>query len=162
MPTNVKTLATLHFKDASGNTVDRSFECRHQNPSDSMVKKLVNFYNSKLTDLGFEGVTCTKSWNVAIDTTLPVAKTSIRDKARLQFRKSSGGVYTFIVSALKWNLRSENKVPHNAILDQWAEYFDDGNGWFDVQGDWFISDGEQLHATNGKKTAYLNGDIPKK
>lgn len=91
-----------------------------------------------------------------VDWSLEVRKSTLRN--------SRGGKYTFNLPDPKDVLQLGNgQVDQNAaVMNNFLENFDDGDGLAAVAGEWYISDGEEVveatASANAVLAAYLNKD----
>ncbi len=160
-----RTYANYVLEDAYGKRVTRRFQARDAAVTDAQVADL-GADLAALTSLGLIEASVTRP--VTVTATTPVAGSTRSAGASVRYRKSTqpgsnGGVWTF-------------KIPHppaalinpdgtldiaDAVFNDFAENFDDGQGLAAVDGHFFVSDNEELVEATASDNAVISGEMDK-
>ena len=146
-----KTYCTLTFQDANKKKTTRSFRSRDDNPSDGNVEALAEAMQG-LTKLSVVKAQVSREVDITAQTEDVVAGATRERQYAVKFqmsrlRNSGGGEHTFNIPDLQDALTDANNdkiVIGAAEFGAWRELFDDGAGIAAVQGNWYVSDDEEL------------------
>jgi len=145
-----QTFVTVKLQDSRGKTISRRYEARDAAISDATVQNLASKL-AAMTKLGVIDATVSRSVDISVQATTPVAGCSKNDTYSVRYQKSllrnsHGGTGTFSLPELKDSIVNANGtiIGTSAEFDNFRELFDDGSGIAAIVGDFYVSDGEEL------------------
>lgn len=159
--------AVIKLKDSYGYPATRRFQFR--SVSDAMgakgiakAKKIADALG-KMTRCAVVDVKISVKRDVDFKATTAEAGSTVSTTASLKAQIAGGGEHTFnipdpqkkYVDQNSGRLKVRNGLVVDTVFKQFTEEFDNGKGIFSVQGDFTVSDGEQLQE-NGLLYGFLN------
>lgn len=136
-------LVTVVYEDSNGMRTQRQYEAKSAAISDNDALALAND-SQPTTQLSVVDVLVSRRIT-GFNSTPAEQNSSVAETASLRCRLGQGGFHTLNLPALKAPLKSGKSVNTNdPLLVAFLSHFDNGDGAGGTQGNFFVSDGEEL------------------